>query len=76
MGGGSGLLRPGLTFTIEPQFRVPEEQIFIRLEDMIAITDTGVRILSDWLPRSIDGVEKVMKEPGLLQKYPRIEALR
>jgi hypothetical protein len=39
---------------------------------MIAITDTGVRILSDWLPRDIAGVEKVMKEQGLLQKYPRI----
>jgi Xaa-Pro aminopeptidase len=72
MGGGSGLLKPGLVFTIEPQFRIPEGQIFIRLEDMIAITDTGVRILSDWLPRDIAGVEKMMKEQGLLQKYPRI----
>jgi Xaa-Pro aminopeptidase len=63
-------MRPGLSFTIEPQFRVPEAGIYIRLEDMIVITDTGVRILSDWLPRDIAGVEKVMKEPGLLQQYP------
>ena len=43
MGGGSGVMRPGLVFTIEPQFRIPEERIFIRLEDMIVITDTEAR---------------------------------
>ena len=32
-GGGSGLMRTGMVFTIEPEFRIPEEQIFIRLED-------------------------------------------
>jgi Xaa-Pro aminopeptidase len=72
LGGGSGLLRPGLVFTIEPEFRVPEEQIYIRLEDMIVVTGQGVRILSDWLPRDMAGIEKIMAQPGLLQKYPPI----
>ena len=72
MGGGSGLLRPGLVFTIEPQFRVPEEQIYIRLEDMIVMTSTGARIISDWIPRDIAGVEKMMEKPGLLQQYPAL----
>ena len=71
-GGGSGTLRPGLVFTIEPEFRVPEEEIFIRLEDMIVITETGVRILSDFVPRDMPAVEKVIAEPGLLQHYHRI----
>ena len=71
-GGGSGAMRPGLVFTIEPEFRVPEEQIFIRLEDMIVITESGATILSDFVPRSIAAVEKVVAEPGLLQQYGRI----
>jgi len=71
-GGGAGLMRPGMVFTIEPEFRIPEEQIFIRLEDMIVITESGATILSDFVPRSIAGVEKVMAEPGLLQRYGRI----
>lgn len=71
-GGGSGLMRPGMVFTIEPEFRIPEEQIFIRLEDMIVITDSGATILSDFVPRSIAAVEKVMAERGLLQRYGRI----
>ena len=73
LGGGSGLLEPGLVFTIEPQFRVPEEQIYIRLEDTIAITASGIRVLSDWLPRDIAGVEKVMAQQGLLQQYARMK---
>ena len=72
MGGGSGVMRPGLVFTIEPQFRIPEERIFLRLEDMIVITDTEARIISDFVPRSIAGVEKLIEEEGLLQKYGKI----
>lgn len=72
LGGGSGVMRPGLVFTIEPQFRVPEERIYLRLEDMIVITETEARIISDFVPRSIEGVEKLIAEEGLLQKYSKI----
>jgi Xaa-Pro aminopeptidase len=72
-GGGSGIMRPGLVFTIEPELRIPEEQIFIRLEDMIVITEAGVQITSDFVPRSIAAVEKLIAESGLLQQYGRIK---
>ncbi len=71
-GGGTGLMRPGMVFTIEPALTIPEEQIYIRLEDMIVITQTGATVLSDFVPRSIAAVEKVMVGPGLLQQYGRI----
>lgn len=63
-------IKPGMVFVIEPQFRVPEERIYIRLEDMIFVTKDGVEIYSDFLPRDIDSIEKIMHEPGLLQQYP------
>jgi Xaa-Pro aminopeptidase len=72
LGSGTGVLKPGLAFTIEPQFRVPEEQIYIRLEDMIIVTANGVQILSDWLPRDMDRIERIMTEEGILQKYDAI----
>ncbi|HXT71582.1 MAG TPA: aminopeptidase P N-terminal domain-containing protein [Vicinamibacterales bacterium] len=72
-GGGSGTMRPGLVFTIEPEFRIPEENIFIRLEDMIVITPTKAEILSEFVPRSIAAVEKTIAEPGLLQQYGKIK---
>ena len=71
-GGGSGLMRPGMVFTIEPAMTIPQEQIYIRLEDMIVITEGGATILSDFVPRSIAAVEKAIAEPGLLQQYGRI----
>lgn len=52
---------PGRIFTIEPQFRIEEERLGIRLEDMILITDTGVEILSANLPITVADIEKAMK---------------
>jgi Xaa-Pro aminopeptidase len=69
----SGPLKPGMVFTIEPALRVPEEKIYVRLEDLIVITDKGRDVLSDFVPRDIAGVEKVMKEEGILERYPRAE---
>ena len=72
-GGGTGLMRPGMVFTIEPALTVPEEQLYIRLEDMIVITPNGATILSDFVPRSIAAVEKTIAEPGMLQQHGRIK---
>jgi Xaa-Pro aminopeptidase len=73
VGNDSGPLRPGMVFTIEPALRVPEENIYIRCEDLIIIHDDHAEIASDFLPLTIDDVEKLMKEEGLLQRFPRIE---
>ncbi len=66
-----GPLRAGMIFTIEPALRVPEEKIYIRLEDVILITDSGAEILTANLPMEMDAIEKIMKEEGMLQKYPK-----
>ena len=65
-----GPLRPGMVFTIEPALRIPEERIYIRLEDLIVITETGKDVPSLFVPMDIEGIEKVMKEEGMLQRYP------
>lgn len=69
VGVGDGTLVSGMVFTIEPQFRVPEERIYIRLEDVIAVTDNGVEILSDFVPMEIEAIETLMKEEGPLQIF-------
>lgn len=66
-----GPLRAGMVFTIEPALVVPEEKIYIRMEDLIIITETGKEIVSDFVPMEMDEIEKLMKEPGMLQRYPR-----
>ncbi|MEW6126925.1 MAG: Xaa-Pro peptidase family protein [Acidobacteriota bacterium] len=71
VGFDAGPLRAGMVFTIEPALTVPEEQIYIRLEDLIIIGNQKAEIVSDWLPMEMDAIEKLMKEDGLLQKYPK-----
>jgi len=71
VGRGDGVLVPGMVFTIEPQFRVPEEQIYIRLEDMVLITEDGAENMSGFVPMDIPGIEAVIAEEGLLQRYPK-----
>jgi len=71
VGNDTGPLRPGMVFTIEPALRVPEEQTYIRLEDLVIVTDSGAEVASEWLPMDIAAIERVMAEDGLLQGVPR-----
>jgi Xaa-Pro aminopeptidase len=71
VGQDAGPLRAGMVFTIEPALTVPEEKIYIRLEDMILITDTKAENLSDFVPMDMASIEKLMQEEGILQRYPR-----
>lgn len=71
VGGNVEVLKPGMVFTIEPALRVPEDEIYVRLEDMLLITATGVENLSAVAPVEIDAIEALMKEPGLLERYRR-----
>lgn len=73
VGRDSGPLRPGMVFTIEPSLLVPEENLNIRCEDMIVITDKKAEILSDSLPLDARLIEKLMADEGMLQKYPRLK---
>ena len=54
------LLKPGYVFTIEPALTVPEDRIYIRLEDVIVITETGYENLSAFVPETIEEVERAM----------------
>ena len=69
VGDHSKMLLPGMVFTIEHARRIPEDNIYIRLEDLIVITETGAEIISDFVPMDIKGIEKLMRERGMLDRY-------
>ena len=54
-------LEPGRVFTIEPQMRLEDEHLGVRLEDMILITETGYENLSAFVPITVADIEKLMK---------------
>jgi Xaa-Pro aminopeptidase len=53
-------LEPGRVFTIEPQMRLEDEHLGVRLEDMILITETGYENLSASVPIEIADIERLM----------------
>ncbi|WP_273566854.1 aminopeptidase P family protein [Maribacter halichondriae] len=63
-------LRPGMVFTIDPMIWIPEERLYIRIEDMALVTEDGVENLSAFVPSSIEDVEKTIKEKGLIEFHP------
>jgi len=71
VGEASGPLRAGMVFTIEPELRVKDAKVAIRLEDLVIVTENGREVASDWLAWDMDAIAKVMREEGILQRYPR-----
>ena len=63
------MLVPGMVFTIEPALTIPEDRVYVRLEDVILMTETGYENLSSFVPIEIDAIEKLMAEPGMFEKY-------
>jgi Xaa-Pro aminopeptidase len=53
-------LRPGMVITVEPGLYIQEENLGVRIEDDVLITESGYRFLSERLTRDPDEIEKVM----------------
>jgi Xaa-Pro aminopeptidase len=73
---GPGPLKPGHVFTVDPQLRVPEENLYYRVEDVVVVTETGYENFTDFLPTKLEDIEKLMKEEGAVQKTPPIPSLK
>jgi Xaa-Pro aminopeptidase len=55
-------LKAGMVITIEPGLYIPEENIGIRIEDVVLVTATGSKVLSAALPVDPDEIERAMAQ--------------
>jgi Xaa-Pro aminopeptidase len=55
-------LEPGMVVTVEPGIYIPEENLGVRIEDDLLVTQDGHKFLSERLPRDPDEIEKIMAE--------------
>jgi Xaa-Pro aminopeptidase len=55
-----GPLEAGMVVTIEPGIYIPDENIGVRIEDVILVTENGAKLLSAALPREPDEIEKAV----------------
>jgi Xaa-Pro aminopeptidase len=67
-------LKPGQVFSIDPQLWVREENLYLRYEDTVVVTETGVENFTDFLPSELDAIEQVVQEKGVIQKVPPVPA--
>lgn len=71
--GKDAALRPGMTFTVEPGVYLDEENLGIRIEDVVLITAEGCEILSAGAPRTVAEVEALRAEAW---RQPEAESCR
>ena len=67
-------LKPGQVFSVDPQLWVREENLYLRYEDTVVVTETGVENFTEFLPAELDAIEKVVQEKGVVQKVPPVPA--
>lgn len=53
-------LKAGMVITIEPGIYLPEENIGVRIEDVVLVTETGARVLSAALPTDAGEIERAL----------------
>lgn len=62
IGSRNGLLKPGMVLTVEPGLYIAEENIGIRIEDDILITESGNVVLSQQIPKTVEDIEAIMQK--------------
>ncbi len=55
-------LEAGMVITIEPGIYIPDENLGVRIEDDILVTETGAKNLTARAPRTVEEIEKLMAE--------------
>lgn len=65
-------LREGMVFTIDPMMWIPDEKLYVRMEDTILITRDGMENFTPSLASTPDEIEAAMKPEGLLTRVPRL----
>ena len=67
-----GPLKPGQVFSVDPQLRVAEESLYIRYEDTVVVTETGVENFTAFLPSELNDMEALVAKKGIVQQLPAL----
>jgi len=66
-------LRPGIVFAVDPQMRIEEERLYLRVEDTGVVTEDGFEVFTRDVPLELDDIESLMKDDGVLTSFPPLQ---
>jgi Xaa-Pro aminopeptidase len=72
VGGGPTVLKPGMVFANEPLVIYADENLGVRIEDTILITENGCENLTAGIPREVKEIEALMKKQGIIQALKKL----
>jgi Xaa-Pro aminopeptidase len=72
VGGGPTVLKPGMVFANEPLVIYADENLGVRIEDTILITENGCENLTAGIPREVKEIEALMKKKGIIQALKKL----
>lgn len=62
VGGRDITLKPGMVLTVEPGLYIEDEEIGVRIEDDVVVTEEGCEVLSPNIIKTVDEIEAFMKK--------------
>lgn len=62
----------GMVFTVDPMLWIADEQLYVRMEDTIVVTDDGIENFTESLASTPEEIEAVMQQDGVLAHVPRL----
>lgn len=62
LGGRNAILEVGNVITVEPGIYIPEENLGVRIEDDVLVTESGNCVLSHNIPKEISEIEEIRRK--------------
>jgi len=64
--------REGMVFTVDPMMWIPDEKLYVRMEDTVVVTKNGIENFTASLASTPQEIVAAMTQDGLLTRVPRL----